>query len=1024
MSTLIFLLFPQIVFANWPMPGYDFNKSNAVPYQISEKPQEKWVTENITSIRSPLVTDSGGNIYLGTSYGSLTSLDKNGRKRWTTYPGIPNYPPANSPVIDANDNIYYTASSYPSRVYSVDQNGNKRWEYAANTSPGVALSRDKNTLYVGAAAPEQALVALNLDGSVKWRTNLNYNSPSSNPLVAPDGTIYVGTSTHYMLFALSDTGIIKWYKYVGSYDVISPILDSANNIYVRSSSGNNGIIVSYDPQGNRRWIYYHPTNDYGGKEMAIKNNIIYAVYKNNLIAIDTSGNLIWTWTIPYVAPQGLSSPVVDKDGNIYTSYGNKLYVLNSDGTLKWEIPLSGYLGKPIIADNDLIYIDHRISGTSEGYVHALGKITPVKTPVIFIPGIGGSELKVKNDVIWSKDDGHGGVYNHAYPAGEKVWVNEGEGILPGDDDYFDILRLKNDGQTQEADLELTGNIYSGSYQGAINFLVSAGYTLNQDLFVFPYDWRKDVSLTASFLDQKIENIKTQTGAQKVDIVAHSLGGLIARNYIADSTKASKVRKLITLGTPHLGAVEFLKDLRYGGCLSKVNLEPFCIGINPSEVKDVLQNYISGFELAPSQKYYDFYNGSDNNHPLPFVDNRDLDNNQVIGYLNYPQLKTLLTNLGHNTSLFTPTETFHALDNNLINTNGVDVNIIAGSGEATMGQIIEDYYLNFTGIKIPKTDMRNINGDGTVPLYSSSLVDGSKSLLGSAKVFYANQKHPDLVFDGSAMNLVKNILNGDSNLPAGISTTPFQFTGTGLSVHSPVLINAYDANSNHTGPLANGDYEVNIPGSSYEVIGDAKFIWLPDNGVYTLKFEATDQGSFDFKIRDYENDINHKTILYKDVPLTASTKAEATFDTNSSIPPTLHVDQDGNSTTDFNIERFSILEGNANYDYTSPKISFDVSPKTIWPPNNKMVNVNVTGIISDQNPYQTTIKVEDEYGLVEPSVTITNQTNINQVIKLEASRKGDDQGGRKYTIKILATDLAGNTSLAISEVVVPHDQGKK
>ena len=90
----------------------------------------------------------------------------------------------------------------------------------------------------------------------------------------------------------------------------------------------------------------------------------------------------------------------------------------------------------------------------------------------------------------------------------------------------------------------------------------------------------------------------------------------------------------------------------------------------------------------------------------------------------------------------------------------------------------------------------------------------------------------------------------------------------------------------------------------------------------------------------------------------------------------------------------------------------------------MWNITTT----DENPYLIEIFVDDEfvddeYDLIEPKITIQNQTNINQTLKLEASRKGDDSDGRKYTVKILATDLAGNTSLSTQEVIVPHDQGK-
>ncbi|MBU1031869.1 hypothetical protein KKE03_03040, partial [Patescibacteria group bacterium] len=254
-------------------------------------------------------------------------------------------------------------------------------------------------------------------------------------------------------------------------------------------------------------------------------------------------------------------------------------------------------------------------------------------------------------------------------------------------------------------------------------------------------------------------------------------------------------------------------------------------------------------------------------------------------------------------------------------------------------------------------------------------------------------------------------------------SPYSFNGVSLSIHSPVSIHVYDNNGNHTGPTADG-FEANIPGSSYDSLDDAKFVYLSDNGVYSVKFEATNQGSFDFKIRKFENDENTETILYKEIPLTNNTKAETVFDTQSTQTPIIKIDENGDGISDVEVERFSVLEGSTNYDYIPPTISFDVNPKTIWPPNNKMVGVNIIGSISDENPYLIKILIDDEYNLVEPSITIQNQLDINQTIELEAARKGNDKDGRIYTIKVLATDLAGNTSIATTQVIVPHDQGKK
>ncbi len=108
----------------------------------------------------------------------------------------------------------------------------------------------------------------------------------------------------------------------------------------------------------------------------------------------------------------------------------------------------------------------------------------------------------------------------------------------------------------------------------------------------------------------------------------------------------------------------------------------------------------------------------------------------------------------------------------------------------------------------------------------------------------------------------------------------------------------------------------------------------------------------------------------------------------------------------------------NIDKTKPLVSIKATPDTIWPPNGKMVEVLISGNIVEENLKDTTFKVTDEYGLIEPAIT-----HFDQTIQLEAKRNGSDKDGRKYHIKALAEDLAGNTGEAVTTVVVPHDQGK-
>jgi pimeloyl-ACP methyl ester carboxylesterase len=64
----------------------------------------------------------------------------------------------------------------------------------------------------------------------------------------------------------------------------------------------------------------------------------------------------------------------------------------------------------------------------------------------------------------------------------------------------------------------------------------------------------DVARGAADLGQHIERICEQTGHERVHVVGHSLGGLIARYYVQRMDGDRRVGSLITLGTPHSGSV--------------------------------------------------------------------------------------------------------------------------------------------------------------------------------------------------------------------------------------------------------------------------------------------------------------------------------------------------------------------------------------------------------------------------------------------------------------------------------------
>ena len=65
-------------------------------------------------------------------------------------------------------------------------------------------------------------------------------------------------------------------------------------------------------------------------------------------------------------------------------------------------------------------------------------------------------------------------------------------------------------------------------------------------------WHSEEALT-ELLANKIDELRHQLGVNKVHLVGHSMGGMIARNYVQLRGGHDKVENLICLGSPHQGS---------------------------------------------------------------------------------------------------------------------------------------------------------------------------------------------------------------------------------------------------------------------------------------------------------------------------------------------------------------------------------------------------------------------------------------------------------------------------------------
>ena len=116
-------------------------------------------------------------------------------------------------------------------------------------------------------------------------------------------------------------------------------------------------------------------------------------------------------------------------------------------------------------------------------------------------------------------------------------------------------------------------------------------------YVFTYDWRQDNALTARKLGRFLAQIQVdfRDPELKVDIVAHSMGGLIARYYLrygnvdvlddndfpVTMAGAMRVRRALLLGTPNLGSTEAVKTLISGRRLGLGRVPPEVLATMPS-----------------------------------------------------------------------------------------------------------------------------------------------------------------------------------------------------------------------------------------------------------------------------------------------------------------------------------------------------------------------------------------------------------------------------------------------------------
>src|SRR3989344_3673591 len=585
--------------------------------------------------------------------------------------------------------------------------------------------------------------------------------------------------------------------------------------------------------------------------------------------------------------------------------------------------------------------------------------------VVFIPGIEASRLYKPNtfgiDKLWEPTVGSDDL--------RQLRLDEqGRSLDPGI--YVgDIIDEAPEG------FIAAGNIYK-SFIAMMDSLV-ANDTINE-WQALPYDWRFDYNdiLTAGtniggtdIKKMRDEVLRLAESAQngKVTIIAHSHGGLLAKALVKrlqDEGKQNLLHKLILIAVPQSGTPEAVAGLLHGDNSFGF---PGNMVITRPLFRVLAEHAQSAFNLLPTNAYFtrvadpvvEFSTSS----PLTQIVDWRVRYGDTIN-----DNATLRSFLAGSDGRAKPSENdvespnvllLNFLDKFAINASfqdawqapqNLEVIQIAGWGLETLRGIEysdreetvcnENLSVCAKQKVLDQRPLTTTDGDKTVISYSADQMATTTWYvdLDANNIFTKiNRDHADILEVNDVEPLLRTIiLSQDIELGDIIYTQkPIDpKVKNRLSVHSPVSIDIYDSDGNHTGLIPKPDpnnalpyLEEDIPNSRYYEFGEGKYVSVPEeNGPYNMVIKGAGIGTFTLESEEGISGNYSGGPIFSDIPVSEQSVATLTVDEN---PPTLTLDIDGNGNIDVTLGEGEEISPESLLDMLEYQLgNLDLDPKLI------------------------------------------------------------------------------------------------
>lgn len=145
---------------------------------------------------------------------------------------------------------------------------------------------------------------------------------------------------------------------------------------------------------------------------------------------------------------------------------------------------------------------------------------------------------------------------------EAFWVLVTQPLLP----FFYVVGRRLGGPARPRPGRVPVVFVHGYMQNRVDFLRMAWVMARRGagpLYGFNYGWTRPIARSAQRLRTFVEAVRAESGAPRVDLVCHSMGGVVAMELLLEGG-TDLVRRCVTIASPHGGIVYRGPVLGLGG----------------------------------------------------------------------------------------------------------------------------------------------------------------------------------------------------------------------------------------------------------------------------------------------------------------------------------------------------------------------------------------------------------------------------------------------------------------------------